>query len=168
KAFQDYWRKNRKSLADKNEYESRIEESVKEALARFNIADSGMGKSITRTVRKNLTDRSNEAFCLLVLFAFLQRVVNGNAKIDRDYALGRTRVDIFVQYKGISYPLELKIKGYRSREKSIAQLCGYMEESGAPEGWLVIFDRNMKQPWDEKLFWETVDCRGKTIHVVGC
>jgi hypothetical protein len=168
KAFQDYWRKNRKTLAEDNELESQVEESVKEALARFNVSDTGMGKSIARTVRKNLTDRSNEAFCLLVLFAFLQRVVNGNAKIDRDYALGRTRVDIFVQYKGFSYPLELKIKGNRSREKSLDQLYGYMEESGAPSGWLIIFDRNMKKPWDEKLFWETVDSGGKTIHVVGC
>jgi hypothetical protein len=43
-----------------------------------------------------------------------------------------------------------------------------MEESGAPAGRLVIFDRNMKNPWDEKLFWETLDLGGKTIHVVGC
>jgi hypothetical protein len=168
KAFQTYWLRNRKSLAKDNELDSRVKESIKEALARFNIADGGMGDALAMTIRKGLTDRSTEAFCLLVLFAFLQRVVNGGAKIDRDYALGKTRVDIFVQYKGIPYPLELKIKGNRSRKKSVAQLCGYMEESGVPVGWLIIFDRNMRKPWGEKVFWETMDCGGKTIHVVGC
>jgi hypothetical protein len=168
KAFQTYWRRNRKSLAKDNELDSRVKESIKEALARFNIADGGMDDALAMTIRKSLTDRSTEAFCLLVLFAFLQRVVNGGAKIDRDYALGKTRVDIFVQYNGIPYPLELKIKGNRSRKKSVAQLRGYMEESGAPVGWLVIFDRNMRKPWGEKVFWETMDCGGKTIHVVGC
>jgi hypothetical protein len=43
-----------------------------------------------------------------------------------------------------------------------------MEESGAPVGWLVIFGRNMRKPRGEKAFWESVDCGGKTIHVVGC
>jgi hypothetical protein len=117
KEFQKYWRKNRKSLAVENEIDSRICESVNVALARFNIADGGVDDALARTIRKSLTDRSTEAFCLLVPFAFLQRVVNGVAEIDRHYALGKTRVDIFVQYKGIAYPLELNIKGNRSRKK---------------------------------------------------
>ncbi|MDR1040359.1 MAG: ATP-binding protein [Deltaproteobacteria bacterium] len=167
-AFQTYWRRNRKSLGKDNELDSRVKESIKEALARYNIAASCMGNSVARTIRKSLADRSGEAFCLLVLFAFLQRVVNGGAEINRDYALGNGRVDIFVEYKGIAYPLELKIKGNRSRKKSIVQLRGYMEESGSPAGWLVIFDRNMKKSWDEKVFWETVDCGDRTIYVVGC
>ncbi|MDR1039095.1 MAG: ATP-binding protein [Deltaproteobacteria bacterium] len=177
-AFQDYWRKNRKSLAAKNVLESRVFESVAVALKRFNITnDTGMAgmpelaemtANVAGTVTAILTDRCNEAFCLLVLFAFLQRVVNGGAKIDREYALGRTRVDIFVQYKGIPYPLELKIKGVQSREESLRQLYGYMEESGASTGWLVVFDKDMEKPWDEKVFWDTLDYGGKTIHVVGC
>jgi hypothetical protein len=141
KAFQDYWRKNRKSLAEHNELESRVEESVKEALARFNIADGGMGKPIARAVRKSQTDRADEAFCLLVLLAFMQMVVNGLAKIKGDYVLGMTRVEIFVKYNGIAYPLELKIKATGAAEiasrscadiwkKAVRQQAGWSSSTG--------------------------------------
>ncbi|MDR0548435.1 MAG: AAA-like domain-containing protein [Deltaproteobacteria bacterium] len=47
----------------------------------------------------------------LVCFAFLQRVLNGAVEaFNREYALGRRRLDIEVKYKGVSYPIELKIK----------------------------------------------------------
>jgi hypothetical protein len=175
KAFRDYWRKNRESLAVDNESECRVDESIGAALERYNIVDGGMGKSVARTVRKNLTERSDEAFCLLVLFAFLQKVLDGGqkvldggAEIDRDYALGGARTHVFVRYKGITYPLELKSRGVPSRDESIERLSGFIDESGAPAGWLVVFDRNPKKPRDEKAFWKTVDRGGKTIHVVGC
>ncbi|MDR1312489.1 MAG: hypothetical protein LBQ12_02055, partial [Deltaproteobacteria bacterium] len=78
------------------------------------------------------------------------------------------RADIDVTYKDIHYLLELKIKGARSREKCLEQLFGYMDKSGSPVGWLVVFDMDFKKSWTEKLTWNTLEYRGKTINEVGC
>ncbi|MDR2626760.1 MAG: hypothetical protein LBC40_01860 [Dysgonamonadaceae bacterium] len=40
-----------------------------------------------------------EAFPHLLLQAFLQRVLNGGGRIEREYAAGRGRMDLFVEYK---------------------------------------------------------------------
>jgi hypothetical protein len=111
---------------------------------------------------------SNEATAHLVLFAFLQRVINGGADIKREYAAGKTRVDICVTYKGIRYPLELKLKGALSRKKSLEQLSGYMDRCGTSAGWLIVFDRDFKKDWKKRLFWKKVNSGGMAMRVVGC
>jgi hypothetical protein len=84
-------------------------------------------------------------------------------------AVGRGRVDLCVEYAGKPYPMELKLAGRESREKSLEQTAGYMDVFGTKEGWLVVFDRDAKKSWDEKLFWEdAVLPDGKTVHIVGC
>ncbi|MDR1086508.1 MAG: hypothetical protein LBP22_17040 [Deltaproteobacteria bacterium] len=96
-------------------------------------------------------------------------VINGGADfVLREYALGRTRSDICVSYFGKRYPVELKIKENLSLEKSLEQFSGYMDKCGASEGWLVVFDRNFKRLWKEKIFWETKKYKDLTIHAVGC
>jgi hypothetical protein len=104
-----------------------------------------------------------------VLFAFLQRVLNGGADfIQREFAMGLTKTDICISYKDTRYPIELKIKGVQPREDSILQLLGYMDICGASEGWLVIFDKNPKTSWKNKIFWETIQRADDTVHIVGC
>jgi hypothetical protein len=49
-----------------------------------------------------------EAFPHLLLMAFLQRVINGGGHIEREYAAGRGRVDIAVEYKGRTCIIEIK------------------------------------------------------------
>ncbi|NLE41260.1 MAG: ATP-binding protein, partial [Lentisphaerae bacterium] len=51
-----------------------------------------------------------EAAPHLILMAFLQRVVNGGAHIDREFALGRKRLDLCVQMGPHRYPVELKLR----------------------------------------------------------
>jgi hypothetical protein len=170
KAFQVYWPKNREALED-NAIKTLVSNSVDQALANFNqkMHYNQFAEVISEKIKTEITVSVNESFAHLVLFAFLQRVMNGGADfIEREYALGRTRVDICVGYKGQCYPLELKIKGVKSREQSYEQLSGYMDKCGASTGWLVVFDKDFKKPWDGKLFWETVERKGKTIHVAGC
>jgi hypothetical protein len=125
------------------------------------------------TIKDDLVTLTNEALTHLVIFAFFQRVLNGDIDfLQREYALGSQRTDICVSYKGQRYPVELKmkssIKGPKKFEESLDQLRGYMDKSRAKEGWLVIFDRSKNKTWDEKLPWETQEYREKTIHVVGC
>lgn len=109
-----------------------------------------------------------EAAPHLILMGFLQRVVNGGARLDREFATGTRRVDLCVHYAGRRYPVELKlVRGAKTREEGLAQLARYMDTLGATEGWLVLFDRQSGRSWDKRLTWETVAQDGRTIHVVG-
>jgi len=45
----------------------------------------------------------------LLMMAFLQRVINGGGSINREYALGRKRVDILIIWKNQRIVIELKI-----------------------------------------------------------
>jgi hypothetical protein len=110
-----------------------------------------------------------EAAPQLILQAFLQRVVNGGARITREMAVGRGRVDVCVQYAGESYPVELKLAGRGAGKRGLEQTAEYMDAFGAKVGWLLIFDRNPKKPWSKKITWSTEKLAdGKIIHVVGC
>jgi len=41
-----------------------------------------------------------EAFPHLLLMAFLQRIVNGGGNVEREYAAGRGRVDLGIDFAG--------------------------------------------------------------------
>jgi hypothetical protein len=109
-----------------------------------------------------------EAAPHLILMAFLQRVVNGGAHIDREFALGRKRLDLCVHMGPHRYPVELKLRySDKTEADGLAQLGEYMDACGAKEGWLVIFDRRPARPWDERITWRTAQCDTRTIHIVG-
>jgi hypothetical protein len=50
-----------------------------------------------------------EAFPHLLLQAFLQRVLNGGGRIDREYAAGRGRMDLAVTFREKVYIIEIKL-----------------------------------------------------------
>ncbi len=84
-------------------------------------------------------------------------------------AEGRGRLDLGVHYGQFNYPLELKLRhSPKSYEKGKKQLARYMDKMGCTEGWLVVFDKRQKTPWGEKIFWQTYELEGKTIHIGGC
>jgi hypothetical protein len=121
---------------------------------------------------KRLSDyaayKLDEATYAFMLLTFLQRVVNSDAKVDREYAQGRGAVDICVTFNKREYIIEVKLKGEDSIDDCKKQLAGYLEKNRETEGWLIIFDRNRNISWENKLSWETVEYAGKTIHIVGC
>jgi len=109
-----------------------------------------------------------EAAPHLILMAFLQRVVNGGAHIDREFALGRKRLDLCVHMGPHRYPVELKLHyNAKTEAEGVAQLGEYMDTCAAKEGWVVIFDRRKERTWDERIFWRTVEADGRTVHIVG-
>ncbi len=109
-----------------------------------------------------------EAAPHLVLLAFLQRVVNGGAKISREFATGTRRVDVCVEYAGRRYPIEMKlVRDRNTREEGLAQLARYMDTLGARQGWLLLFGAQSAVPWEQRLTWETVAREGRAIQVVG-
>jgi len=108
-----------------------------------------------------------EATPHLVLMAFLQRVTNGQGRINREMALGSGRLDLCVEYRDKRYAVEVKTARNFKGEDSYKQLLGYLDKLGLAEGWMPIFDEDKSKPWDEKLYTRDVSLGGKTLHVVG-
>ena len=114
-----------------------------------------------------------EAGPQLLLQAFLQRVLNGGGRIEREYGLGRQRVDLFIRWPrpGGQQRFVIECKILRGRldktlEKGLPQTAGYMDRCAADAGHLVIFDRSEK-PWSEKVFRRSEEFEGKRIEVWG-
>jgi hypothetical protein len=104
----------------------------------------------------------------LLLMAFLQRIINGGGKIHREYALGRGRVDLLVEWKNQKFVIELKVyKDKNTLPEGLMQTSGYMDASGATEGHLVIFDRSTTKSWEEKIYMRQEQVDNKTITVWG-
>ena len=114
-----------------------------------------------------------EAFPHLLLMAFLQRVLNGGGDIERDYAAGRGRMDLLIEYKGFRYIIEIKLlRSYHSpeafRKKGLEQVIKYRDKVGEQTPtYLIIFDRRPEsktKTWDERISWEYED----DVAVLGC
>ncbi len=97
----------------------------------------------------------------LVLMAFLHRVVNAGGHVDREYGIGRGRIDLLVRWR-VQAPQEageptqwqqeaLELKVWRRGrpdplDEGLAQLEGYLERPGLDRGVLVVFDRREEAP----------------------
>jgi hypothetical protein len=104
-----------------------------------------------------------------MLMAFLQRVVNGGGRIEREYGLGRGALDLMILWKEERHAIEVKLRRDTETEiEALDQVAHYLDHSGLPEGWLVLFDLRKEQPWSEKLTLRDMEHAGKRIHVVGC
>ena len=108
-----------------------------------------------------------EATPHLVLMAFLQRVINGGGRVEREMALGSRRLDLCVEYRGRRYAVEVKTAKNFAGEKSYAQLAGYLNTLGLSEGWMAVFDEDKEKSWDEKIYTRDEVFDGKTLHIVG-
>jgi hypothetical protein len=118
-----------------------------------------------------------EAFPHLLLMAFLQRVLNGGGQIEREYAAGRGRMDLAVEYKKRIYIIEIKlVHSYDTlaeiHDEGLVQIQKYRDKTDkAAPAYLVIFDRRpeMKnRPWDEKIYWQEEAVPSGTVTVAGC
>ncbi|HZB30079.1 MAG TPA: hypothetical protein VE465_07920 [Streptosporangiaceae bacterium] len=105
----------------------------------------------------------HEAACQLVLMGFLHRLVNGGGYIDREYGVGRGRIDLLIRrpYTDTAgekamqrEALELKVwhpGGPDPLSLGLDQLDGYLDRLGLDTGTLVIFDRRPDAPpWDKR------------------
>ena len=98
-----------------------------------------------------------EAGPQLILQAYLQRVLNGGGRIEREYGLGRGRTDLLVLWPREPgqpsdlwerFVVECKVLRDSDRkslagtvERGVEQTLGYMAKCRAEEGHLVVFDR---------------------------
>jgi hypothetical protein len=103
-----------------------------------------------------------EAFPHLLLMAFLRRVLNGGGRIDREYAAGRGRMDLYVEYGSGKCIIEVKLIRDRQNPEQVTargleQIAKYRDSKapGAP-AYLLVFDRRpqvKEKSWEERLGW---------------
>ena len=118
-----------------------------------------------------------EAGPQLLLQAFLQRIVNGGGRIEREYGLGRRRTDLLIVWPadGIEEPpqkhvIECKVlrKGLEQTIRDGSrQTADYMDRCGAESGHLVVFDRGEGKSWQDKVFRRRESADGFEIMVWG-
>ncbi len=106
-----------------------------------------------------------EAGPQLLMQAFLQRIVNGGGRVNREYGLGLRRTDLLVEWpldpaQGYFGPvqrvvIELKLLR-RSLEATLAealpQTADYADRCGAEEAHLIVFDRRPETSWDARIW----------------
>jgi len=117
----------------------------------------------------------------LVLMAFLQRVVNGGGSIDREYGIGRGRIDLLIRWPlpalapGQSRSLQqeaIELKVWRQKRadplaEGLVQLQEYLDRLGLESGTLVIFDRRTEAlPIDQRTRFESATLRNGAIATV--
>ena len=113
----------------------------------------------------------------LVLMAFVQRIVNGGGHIDREYGVGRGRVDLLVRWpykardgKRAVQRRAVEIKVWRAGQKDplpkgLAQLDGYLAGLGLKQGVLVLFDRRRKNARPPR-FLDAVTPSGRAVRLL--
>ena len=91
----------------------------------------------------------------LVLMAFLQRVVNGGGYVDREFGVGRGRIDLLVRWpwtdstgKRVEQREALELKVWREGRRDplaegLSQIDGYLHSLSLDTGILVLFDRRL-------------------------
>lgn len=114
----------------------------------------------------------------LVLMAFLQRVINGGGFIDREYGVGRGRIDLLVRFpyrkpdgsRALQRrAMELKVwrKGQKNPlQQGLAQMDEYLTRLRLSRGTLVIFDARTRLARRAPRFEETTTPRGRRVTVL--
>ncbi|HEU4412390.1 MAG TPA: AAA family ATPase [Polyangiaceae bacterium] len=120
----------------------------------------------------------HEAAPQLVLMAFLQRIVNGGGAIDREYGVGRGRIDLLVRWpyrladgRAAVQRRALELKVWREGEKDplpkgLEQLDGYLARLGLKRGVLVVFDRRKRGRAGAPRFVDTKTRSGRAVRLL--
>jgi hypothetical protein len=107
----------------------------------------------------------------LVLMAFLHRVVNGGGTIEREYAIGSDRMDLYLQYGATKLAMELKVWREQRPDplaQGLEQLDRYLAGLSLETGWLVIFDQRSGLPpiSDRTSIESAITPQGRAITVI--
>jgi hypothetical protein len=113
----------------------------------------------------------HEAAPHLVLMAYLQRVINGGGRIEREYAAGSGRLDLLVLVGDQRMAIEVKV--WRTGRKDpliegLQQMQRYLHRLDLCAGYLVIFDQRAQAAiWEERMqVDETQTADGKAVMVL--
>jgi DNA polymerase III delta prime subunit len=124
-----------------------------------------------------------EAGPQLLLQAFLQRVLNGGGRLNREFGLGRRRTDLLLEWPldeaaGFFGPvqrvvIELKLLHVGKNLDSILaqgleQTADYADKVGAHEAHLVVFHRDPDVSWEKRVWRRRERFGNREIEVWGC
>ncbi|HZM80973.1 MAG TPA: ATP-binding protein [Candidatus Limnocylindrales bacterium] len=115
-------------------------------------------------------DSYHEVAPQLVIMAFFHRLVNGGGFIDREYGVGRGRVDLLIRWpyqdsegQRVTQRQAVELKVWRKGRpdplaEGLAQLDDYLSRLHLDEGVLVIFDRRPDaEPIDQRVCFDTAE-----------
>ncbi len=121
-----------------------------------------------------------EAAPHLIFQGFLQRVANGHGSINREYALGNGRVDLYLEWispiKKQNIIIELKIRDENHKtdkslenikNKALEQTAKYADKCNADNANILIFDRRENIKWEDKCFTEIKEYNRQKIKIWG-
>jgi len=119
--------------------------------------------------------RYQEAAPLIMLQAFVQRVLDAHGRIEREYGLGRLQMDLLLvwpQTDGLQQRVAISARLLRqNREQTLSsglrKTRDFMQRRQAKEGHLVIFDRTPGRPCEQRLFFLNETVSGQSIDVWG-
>ena len=125
--------------------------------------------------------RYKEAGPQLLLQAFLQRIVNGGGRMEREYGLGRGRTDLLILWPdkqggdptaNRKHVIECKVARDSQGPQAVIrtgleQTAEYMDRCAAESGHLVVFDARQGRSWEERIYRRDHTLRGKQITVWG-
>ncbi len=101
------------------------------------------------------TTAYHEAASTLVLMAYLQRVVNGAGRIEREYAAGSGRMDLLVVHNEVRMAIEVKVwreNRVNPEKDGLIQIERYLNRLDLSDGFLVIFDERAEPlPWEQRM-----------------
>ena len=97
----------------------------------------------------------HEAAATLVLMAYLQRVVNGYGRIEREYAAGSGRMDLLVVHADVRMAIEVKVwrdNRVDPEKQGLEQIERYLQRLDLDSGFLVIFDQRAEPAiWEQRM-----------------
>jgi hypothetical protein len=123
-----------------------------------------------------------EAGPQLLLQAFLQRIVNGGGRINREYGLGLKRTDLLLEWpidpeQGYHGPMQrvvIECKLLHAGRKlgttiadGLRQTADYADRCAADEMHLIIFDRQPGKTWGKRIWMKQKQHNGHEITVWG-
>lgn len=118
-----------------------------------------------------------EAFPHLLLMAFLQRILNGGGRITREYAAGRGRMDLFVEFAGQGFVIEIKLVHpgdgrATTLQEALTQVSRYRATVGdrTTPTYIALFDRTpagRNLSWEERLTWDVLETETGSVTVMG-
>jgi hypothetical protein len=103
------------------------------------------------------------------LMTYLDRVANGGGRVDREFAVGRGRLDLLLVHGDLKLPIEVKVHrddGGDPTHEGLDQLDRYCEGLGVDTGWLVIFDQRTGATGKRLEHEEVVTPGGRKLLVV--
>jgi hypothetical protein len=103
------------------------------------------------------------------LMTWLDRVANGGGRVDREFAVGRGRLDLLLVHGELRLPIEVKVHRDDRGDpvpEGLVQLDRYCAGLRVDTGWLVVFDQRSGATGTRLECEEVVTEGGRTVTVI--